>query len=159
MSTNDVPGSNPQNNDVLSMGCWAEHNDGSLIFVEGTEDNRIIYSIFDMAKETPIEYRDAMPKVSFEKTFSCGKESSQEKWIWHDKTPFPWNRIIKKGFSDGKRLPSADHILTAAEKVAQSLQLRGKEFDEDMRHRGDDTRNRVNEILDKIGNAIDKFLK
>lgn len=50
MSTNDVPGANPVNGDKLGMGCWAEHQDGSMILVEGTEGNRVIYSIFDMAR-------------------------------------------------------------------------------------------------------------
>jgi len=159
MSTNDVPGANPQNNDILDIGCWAEHEDGSLIIVEGTEDNRVIYSIFDMAKIPIIEYRDAMPKISFEKTFSWNVKTSKEKWTWHDKSPFPWNRIIKKGFSDGGRLASAEHIITAAERVAESLRLRGEEIDDDNHHRSNDTRNRVNTILSKIGNAIDKFLK
>lgn len=31
MSTNDVPGAKTENRDVLAMGCWAEHEDGSLI--------------------------------------------------------------------------------------------------------------------------------
>ena len=159
MSTNDVPGANPKNNDELAMGCWAEHEDGSLIIVESTEDKRVIYSIFDMSKESITEYRDAMPIISFEKTFSWNAKTSKEKWTWHDKTPFPWNRIIKKGFSDGSKLPSADHIISAAERVAESLRLRGEEVDHDIRHRCDDTRTRVNTILDKIGSALDRFLK
>src|SRR5262245_2443793 len=120
MSTNDVPGANPANNDELAMGCWAEHDDGSLIFVESTEANRVIYSIFDLAKEPPIEYRDAMPESSFKKTFSW-KTGAFEKWTWHDKTPFPWDRIIENGFADGEKPVSADHTLTAAERVAESL--------------------------------------
>lgn len=49
MSTNDVPGANPKNADVLAMGCWAEHEDGSLIFVESVEGGTVVYSIFDIA--------------------------------------------------------------------------------------------------------------
>lgn len=37
MSTNDVPGANPVNKDILAAGCWAEHADGSLLFVKGNE--------------------------------------------------------------------------------------------------------------------------
>jgi hypothetical protein len=103
MSTNDVPGANPRNGDELAMGCWAEHDDGSLILVESTEASRIIYSIFDMAKEPPIEYRDAMPEVSFKKTFSWDPKSANEKWARHDKTPFPWEKIIDSGIKDGER--------------------------------------------------------
>ena len=58
MSTNDVPGADPRNSDELATGCWAEHEDGSLIFVESTEVNRVIYSVFDMSRTPPLEYRD-----------------------------------------------------------------------------------------------------
>src|SRR5258708_17935738 len=98
MSTNDVPGYNPANNDVLACGCWAEHNDGSLIFVESTEINRVIYSIFDMAKQPPVEYRDAMTEVAFKKAFSWHPGSRDAAdfddliCTWHDKSPFPLDR-------------------------------------------------------------------
>lgn len=161
MSTNDVPGSNPINNDILSMGSWAEHKDGSLILVESTEGDRIIYSMFDMSKEPPIEYRDAMPKVSFEKTFSWSKDKSStkninEKWEWHDKTPFLWDRIIKKGFPDGGRLPSAEHVLSAAERIAESLRLKGETIEQ---HRVNETRDKMNVIWGKLSRALDEFLK
>jgi hypothetical protein len=159
MSTNDVPGANPANYDELAMGAWAEHTDGSLIFVESTEGNRVIYSIFDMSKDPIIEYRDAMPEISFKNTFSWKPDGKNEKWVWHDKTPFPWDRIIKSGFPDGGRMASAGDILTAAERVAQSLKLKGQEFDKDIKHHSDDTRSRVNSILDKINSALDRFLK
>src|SRR5258707_185740 len=122
MSTHDVPGSNPANNDELGMGCWAEHDDGSLVFVESTEGDRVIYSMFDMARTPPVEYRDAMAQPVFEKTF--GRESDAGPWTWHDKTLFPWDRVIKAGFPDGARSPSAEHTMTAAQRVADSLQLR-----------------------------------
>lgn len=31
MATDDVPGANPANADVLCAGCWAEHDDGSKL--------------------------------------------------------------------------------------------------------------------------------
>lgn len=142
------------------MGAWAEHDDGSLIFVENTEGSRVIYSIFDMSKEPPIEYRDAMPETSFKRTFSWDQTNKKsEKWTWHDKTPFPWDRIIKHGFPDGGRLPSAEHVLTAAERVAESLRLRGEAFERDASHRTDDSRQRVNTIWNKLNRALDEFLK
>jgi len=160
MSTNDVPGANPANNDELAMGAWAEHEDGSLMFVESTEGNRVIYSMFDMSKEPIVEYRDAMPENSFKKTFSWKPGGKSEKWVWHDKTPFPWDRIIKKGFSDGGRLASANDIMTAAERVAESLRLQGVAFDADENnHRSEDIRGRINSILDKIDKAMGKWLK
>src|SRR6267142_1681110 len=103
MSTYDVPGARSSNHDELAMGCWAEHDDGSLIFVESTEGSRVVYSIFDMAKDPVVEYRDAMPEVSFKRTFSWqegdngNRALGKEKWLWHDKTPFPWDKVIKKG--------------------------------------------------------------
>lgn len=175
MSTNDVPGHNPDNHDVLAMGCWAEHQDGSLILVENTEGSRIIYSVFDMSKEPPIEYRDAMPEDSFKRTFSWdARKAGGERWTWHDKTQFPWDRLIKQGVSDGPRLPAAQHTLnaaerimrtrehhfheeesTAAERVARALQLRGQDLDrENIDHRHDQVMSRVASVLDRLTNAI-----
>lgn len=95
MSTNDVPGHKAENHDQLSLGCWAEHDDGSLILVEGNENGRVIYSVFDCAKKPIIEYRDAMQENVFKKTFSWDSANPKsEKWTWHDKTPFPWNQVI-----------------------------------------------------------------
>ena len=51
MSTTDVPGANPANRDELGVGSWAEHADGSLIFVESTEGDRVVYSMFDVSAE------------------------------------------------------------------------------------------------------------
>lgn len=176
MSTNDVPGANPVNADELSMGCWAEHADGSLIFVESTEANRVIYSIFDMAKEPPIEYRDAMPKVSFNSTFTWKPGSSRvtgEKWTWHDKTPFPWDRIIKGGAKDGPRSAAAEHTLnaaeriiesrehhrsTAAERVAEELRLQGEEIDRsDMGHRMERVMLKVEGMLGRLAAALGRM--
>lgn len=158
MSTHDVPGANPANGDVLAAGSWAEHVDGSLIFVEGNEGGRVIYSMFDMAKDPPIEYRDAMPEVSFKDSFSWKpKDKKSIKWTWHDKTPFNWDRIIKKGITDGPRLPSAGHVLTAAEQIAESLALRARALDpRQIAHRVDQEvpAGRVNSILDKIERAM-----
>lgn len=121
MSTNDVPGFNPNNRDELAMGCWAEHEDGSLIFVESTEDDRVIYSVFDMEKDPVTEYRDSMKVGAFKKAFSWDpKKKDSERWTWHDKTPFPWDRIIRKGGRDGMRHAHVEDQLNAAERVRQS---------------------------------------
>ena len=152
MSTNDVPGHKKSNNDELAMGCWAEHDDGSLIFVESFEAARVIFSVFDISKDPPIEYRDSMPEGTFKTRFSW--PDSLDKWTWHDKTPFPWNRIIKQGFPDGARLPSADHILTAAERVAESLRIYGAAISQDMGHRMEQTVRRRGGVGDKIAQAI-----
>lgn len=157
MSTNDVPGAKAENHDTLAMGCWAEHKDGSLMFVESTEGSRVVYSIFDMSKTPPVEYRDAMLETSFKKTFSWDASAKNEKWTWHDKTPFDWNRVIKAGATDGGRLPSAEHIMTAAERVAESLQLRGAELRDDMSHRAPQVADRVDRVLKKIKKALNEL--
>src|SRR5262245_9470136 len=157
MSTSDVPGANPANGDALKMGCWAEHQDGSLIFVESTEANRVIYSIFDVSKDPPVEYRDAMPQASFESTFSWDKSKTGERWTWHDKTPFPWDRIIKAGIPDGGRFASADGLLTAAERVARSLRLRGEAMDAERHDQRRDSEMPAwaADIVTRIRNALD----
>lgn len=162
MSTNDVPGANPVNNDELTMGCWAEHDDGSLIFVESTESVRVIYSMFDLSKSPPVEYRDAMSEVSFKKTFSWDPTKTKgpnEKWTWHDKTPFPWDSIIKLGVPDGGRFAAAEHLMSAAERVAESLKLKGAGISRDIGHRADQARARANTIWNKLGRAIGELRK
>lgn len=113
MSTNDVPGHKASNNDVLAMGSWAESKDGSLIFVESVENGRVIYSMFDTRHTPVLEYREAMPESDFKPAFSWKADRSGLKdkkasgvpadilWTWHDKMPFPWDRVIKNGARDG----------------------------------------------------------
>lgn len=152
MSTNDVPGARAANRDELAMGCWAEHEDGSLLFVESTEAGRVVYSLFDLARTPPIEYRDAMPENGFKKAFSWDERRSSTainddnfddddiddgasksvpmlKWTWHDKTPFPWDRVIKSGISDGPRFASAADVKSSAERIAESLRLKAERLD------------------------------
>lgn len=122
MSTYDVPGAVAAHRDVLAAGCWAEHADGSLLYVEGTEAARVVYSLFDLAHDPPVEYRDAMPVAGFEKAFSWPNDVGLQ-WTWHDKTPFPWDRVMRQ-FPAGQKSVSADDTLTAAARVAEALQLR-----------------------------------
>lgn len=70
MATNDVPGANPSNADQLRMGCWAEHEDGSLIFVKSVEGSRVIYELYDVASNPIVQYTDAMPEEGFKTQFS-----------------------------------------------------------------------------------------
>lgn len=97
MSTNDVPGANPANNDELRMGCWAEYEDESLIFVYSTEMGRVVYTIFYVSESPVVEYRDAMPEAQFKDQFSWDPDDDSVKWTWHDKMPFPWDRVIRAG--------------------------------------------------------------
>lgn len=153
VSTPDVPGARKSNNDKLTMGCWAEHKDGSLMFVESTENGRVIYSVFDVADpNNPIEYRDAMRIKDFKKTYSW-KPNKRDKWTWHDKTPFPWEKIIELGAKDGVRYPSADRLISAAQRVAESRQLKGDTINVD------DHRHKINRNTEKAATAIIKGLQ
>jgi len=161
MSTNDVPGANPIHNDVLAMGCWAEHDDGSLIYVQSAEGGRIVYQMFDLSEDPIVEYRDAMPEQGFKKTFSWdASDPDSEKWTWHDKTPFPWGRVIQHGAKDGVHHASAHDLLSAAARVATSLKTKGREYKKgiddhmmDIKAKGP-VRNR---IIDKVQSAIDRM--
>jgi hypothetical protein len=127
MSTHDVPGANPKNADALGVGCWAEHNDGSLIFVKSTEGGRVIYEIFDMADDPATVYTDAMGEGPFKKFFSFPPAgTSKIEWTWHDKTPFPWDRIVKTTKRPAPSFATADDQLNAAQKVVASLKRRGQ---------------------------------
>lgn len=127
MSTNDVPGAKAANRDFLAMGCWAEHDDGSLILVEAVEAGRVIYSIFDIAEDPPVEYRDAMPEPVFKDRYSWRPDTDDDsiRWTWHDKTPFDWDRVMGQ-FPSGQRHVSAVAQLSAAQRVARSLDLRAE---------------------------------
>lgn len=118
MSTNDVPGANPVNSDTLKMGCWAESSDSSLIFVESVENGRVIYSVFDRSKQPIIEYRDAMDEKQFKRYFS--KSSKGITWTWHDKTPFPWDVVIKEGAKTGGRFSSLGDMITEAQSMLET---------------------------------------
>lgn len=166
MSTNDVPGANPVNNDELKMGCWAEHEDGSLLFVQGTENDTVIYSMFDTSKQPLIEWRDMMPIGDFEIMFSCtakdihktvsdskGRSIQKEQWTWHDKTAFPWDRVIKAGAQSGARFASAADVMSVAERIGKDLRLRGERVNADqITHRTDQTRS------SSFKQAIKKFI-
>ena len=162
MATKDVPGSNPRNHDKLGVGCWAEHSDGSLILVEGLEDDRVIYSIFDLNKSPMLEYRDAMLIGDFEKAFTCNsadigqpyktkdkKTVTKQQWTWHDKSQFPWDRILGVA-ADGPKFVSAHSLMSAAARVADDLKLRGA----DVSIRGLATRGTASGIRGRIGRAL-----
>ena len=155
MSTDAVPGSNPANNDTLKMGCWAEHKDGSLIFVKSTEVDRVIYEMFDTSRDPITVYTDAMPITDFNKQFSYPTKNG-DIWTWHDKTPFDWNRVIKAGARDGVNYACAADQLAAAARVAQSLGLVQKPFDPGtVAHMVEKLGTKGYGILEKIQTAID----
>jgi len=127
MSTNDVPGYKPANRDALAMGCWAEHDDGSLLLVESVEGGRVVYCMFDLSEDPIIEYRDAMGEGGFKKSFSWPTDTG-DKWTWHDKTPFPWDRVVGEA-PPGSRYASVQDQMTAAKRVAKHRALHRRKFD------------------------------
>lgn len=160
MSTQDVPGHGSAQNDTLCMGVWGEHTDGSLLLVESTEGGRIIYSIFDTAQDPLVEYRDAMPEKGFKKAFSFSSKFSKvdNGWRFHDKTPFPWDRVMEAGGKDGVRYASANDQLNAAQKVAESMKLRRSIFDKSKwAHLSEQVGRKGYIIIDKIQRAVDEL--
>lgn len=125
MATTDVPGSNPANGDKLVMGAWGEHTDGSRLFVEGTESGLVTYSMFDMSRRPVVEYRDRMAEQDFRTRFA--PKGGPKPWTWHDKTPFPWDEVIREGAQPGVRLAGAADQMTLARQIAESLSLRARE--------------------------------
>lgn len=160
MGTHDVPNHGSAAADELKMGCWSEHKDGSLILVESTEGGRVVYSIFDMEKTPIVEYRDAMAEGAFKKTFSWDpKDPKSEKWLWHNRTVFPWDRIIKAGGKDGAKHASAEDQLNAAERVRRSREIhRGQPVDVEVaRTRVDTLGRKAKAILSKLQKAISQL--
>jgi hypothetical protein len=170
MATNDVPGANPVNNDELHVGCWAEHEDGSLIFIDGAEGGTVVFSMFDMSSDPLFEYRDSMARVTFEKTFSwdpsdpyyktkTGAKAKQEKWTWHDKTSFPWDKVIKAGAKSGPKIAHASHVKTAAQRMAENLAMRGREVRGRYDHLSDSVVARTRTVFDRFKRAFDELRK
>jgi hypothetical protein len=146
MSTLDVPSYGTARNDELKALMWGEHKDGSLVFVASTENHRVVFQIFDLSAGKVIEYRDAISVDDFKRKFSW---SSPDKlpggpWAWHDKMPFPWDRVIAAGAPSGTGFASVQDVLdhaadikasrdrliggTAAQIVASDLKLQGMEL-------------------------------
>lgn len=129
MATNDVPGANPANADVLAAGCWAEHQDGSLCYVKGTENRQVVYELYDLAQDQPVYYQDAMREDAFKTAFSWKPVgASKEKWTWHDKSPFPWSRVIRTFDKPRPVMADVHDQLSAAARVARSLRLRAQKL-------------------------------
>lgn len=127
MATDDVPGANAENDDHLHMGCWAEADQGkSLIFVKSTEDDRVIYDVFDLTHEPIVQWPDAMAIDDFKKHFTYDPKQlnqralSSIRWTWHDKTPFPWSKVIKQGARDVASYADVEDQLKEADKVRES---------------------------------------
>lgn len=160
MSTLDVPGANPAHKDVLAAGCWAEHKDGSLIFVKGNEGGQVVYEIYDIAQDPPVYYQDAMAEKAFKDAFSHPPVgNSTEDWTWHDKTAFPWDRVMKDFDKPAPMAARAVDMLSAAARVAESLKLRARRLDQEkIEPRREQTVRRGRAIADRIAAALDALL-
>lgn len=161
MATDDVPGANPANKDVLSAGCWAEHSDGSLLYVKGTENQQVVYELYDTLHAPPVHYQDAMREEAFKKQFSyppIGK--SAEKWTWHDKTPFPWTRVMS---ALDRPMPQAADVvetLSAAARVAEVLRLRAHStLKADVEGQQGSSATKGRAILDRLKDAFEAFVE
>src|SRR6056297_2054635 len=122
MATNDVPGHNPANKDVLAMGAWAEHEDGSLILVKGVEAGKVVYELYDLAGDRPVFYQDAMLETGFKQQFSWAPgEDKKDCWTWHDKTLFPWDRVMQTFERPVPVDADVNETLSTAQRVAESL--------------------------------------
>jgi hypothetical protein len=152
MSTDSVPGYDPANRDELKYGCWAEHEDGSLILVEGTEGGYVVYSVFDASEKPVMEFRDRMAEGAFKREFSW-KGGDDERWEWHDKSEFPWDRVIGSGARGGTKFADADDLMSAAQRVARHRKLSGRKFDYDesrVSSTGRDIRDRIQRALETL---------
>lgn len=160
MATHDVPGAVSANADKLDIGAWAEHKDGSLIFVKGMESGRVIFEVYNVAVTPPIKYASAMYEGAFKKEFSYGgKYNKKGDYTWHDKTGFPWDRVMGE-FADGPGYTSAFDQLNAAEQLRHALDIHGGQrvSKEEVQSRTEDRRwRRVRGIVDKLQRAIDRL--
>lgn len=160
MSTSDVPGANPSNSDDLHMGCWGEHEDGSLIFVKSTEGDRVIYEMYDLNQTPVLFFQDAMIESGFKSKFSWDPKNPNKsfgKWTWHDKSAFPWDRIIKNA-RPGLTYASAADQLSAAQKVAQAMGHTAAPVDPNkLQHLVDQMGPRGKFMMAKIQAAIDSL--
>lgn len=155
MSTNDVPGANPGNADSLAAGAWAEHADGSLIFVKGNEGGRVYFEMYDTSKTPPVVYTDAMLEADFKRQFSVPPVgTSRVRWTWHDKTPFPWSRVVQQT-QPRPGYASAEDQITAAQRVAESLHMRGERLREEaVRANVEEPARKAHAVIDKIAAAL-----
>ena len=163
MATQDVPGANAANADVLASGCWAEHADGSLLFVKGTENQQVVYELYDIAQNPPVYYQDAMREDAFKKAFSYPPVgNSAEKWKWHDKSAFPWSRVMKTFDKPRPQHADVHDTLSAAARVAQSLRLREQNLaPENVGHMTEQAASpkASRSIVSRIQRALDAFME
>lgn len=159
MGTTAVPGAAKRNMDKLSEGCWGEADDGSLILVVGHETGSVVFDLYDLDQQPPMFFRSSLIEKEFKEAFSVppiGK--SLDTWTWHDKTTFPWNRVMKR-FSDiTPHYADVEDQLSIAQRIAQRLGVKGKKVaKEDITPNIEQKRSRGLAVAEAIGEAIAKI--
>jgi hypothetical protein len=158
MATTQVPGYNPANQDILAPGNWAEAKDGSLVYVKSIVEGVVVYDLFDTSVNPILQYMDRMPEGQFKTEFSY-KSSKDIAWIWHDKTPFDWNRVISSG--ERQAYNTTHQLITDAVAVALKRELSPKPVDpNDYTHLVErEAKSVATSIMDKISNALGKLTR
>jgi hypothetical protein len=168
MATPDVPGANPANGDTLHDRCWAESsepNDNSLIYVMSVENGTVVFVIYDLKPNTPaLQFMDSMHEADFKSFFSWDpkKKSPAGKWIWHDKSPFPIQRIMKYQQPHGQSMVFGSDQMSAAQRVAAHMNKRMQDVDFDkIKHNAEEVSKTpaFETLMTKIGKALDRFLE
>lgn len=162
MATSSVPGADPKNFDELHPGCWAEGDDGaSLIYVLGYENGQVVFQLYDTSDG--LYYQDAMIEDEFKAMFSFPPVgTSKDKWTWHDKTPFPFDRVMKRF-----RRPAPQHADVEAEeesvarKIARRLKIRGRRIDKSSitAQTNEEAKRAGYEIMDRIATALGRLVQ
>ncbi len=138
MGTYQTPGHKPENNDILSVGCWAENDDGSRILVNKIESKKVYYQVFNIQNPS-YAHNDVRDEEVFKDFYSSGKD-----WFWHDKTPFPWKQLTVKN-------PIKTVDIPMSEKVAKDLNMKVSKLKV--------ISSKTILIGENIKNAIGRFLK
>jgi hypothetical protein len=162
MATQAVPGADPRNLDDLSVGCWAEDKDRtSLIHVIGHEGGSVVFQLYDLHEDPSLYYQDAMMEDEFKDFFSVPPVGSSDvPWTWHDKTTFPWDRVMKRFSGKAPQYADVQDHLSVAQKIAQKLGLRGKRLaKEEVTPQVEQRRNRGMAIIERIAESVGKMVE
>ena len=160
MSTNDVPGANPVNKDYLDRGAWAEDKDQtSLVHVIGKEAGSVVFQIYDLTEDPIIFYQNAMIESEFKDFFSVPPVGTSDvEWTWHDKTDFPFDKVMKRFSSKTSHHADVQDQMSVAQRIAAKLKIKGKRLTEDdVSAHTDQERGRGLAIIDAIGDALSKI--
>ena len=133
MSTNDVPGAVKRNHDDLHQECWAEADDGSLLRIEGITRGKVYFTLYD-PKDPGFKYVTGMVEDEFKRHFSFDPKKTGSlaiKWTWHDKTPWPFERVIDMGIKEGHQRVFAADVITNGKQVADHLKAKKIPVDQD----------------------------